>query len=288
MKRDEYTSMNHTDDMDEMLARALRPEMSPSEELNRQLLSGEVKTDSDRQKRGIRKWYVLPKAAVAAAALVLIGSVGVYAATQLLKKPEVTEHTISVGNTEYIDDQAVISTEAPATVEQISSEAGDASTKWLTKDVSIVNGYTNTSFTYDSYRTAAQEADMFCWIEPEYDTPEYVNYTTVDGEGYLSRMVYATFHVNEGEVRLCQSVDEKGVSDDMAYSIQVNAPSNQRTYTTKAGQEFTLVDDVTGEGEESRTLTYVLIAYDQYKGYLSFEKMSDAEIGIFLENLKLN
>ena len=55
---------------------------------------------------------MLPKAAVAAAAVVLIGSAGVYAATQLLKTPEVTEHTITVGNTEYVDDDAIMATEA--------------------------------------------------------------------------------------------------------------------------------------------------------------------------------
>ena len=288
MEKDDYTRMDHKDDMDGLLARALRPELCPPEELNRQILSGEGTADVERQKRGIRKWYALPKAAVAAAALVLIGSAGVYAATQFLKTPEVTEHTISVGNMEYVDDQAVIASEEPASVDLISSEAGDETTKWLNKDVSSVNGYTNTDFTYDSYRTAAGEAGMSCWIEAEYDKPESVKYTTVEGKGYRSRTISATFRVNDGEICLSQSVDDEGVSEDMAYSVRLNAPTNQRTYTTKAGQEFTLVDDVTGEGEESRTVTYVMIAYDQYKGYLSFENLTDEKIGDFLEGLTLN
>ena len=288
MEKDDYTKLDHSDDMDGLLARALRPELCPSEKLNRQILSGEGTADVERQKRGIRKWYALPKAAVAAAALVLIGSAGVYAATQFLKTPEVTEHTISVGNMEYVDDQAVIASEEPASVDLISSEAGDETTKWLNKDVSSVNGYTNTDFTYDSYRTAAGEAGMSCWIEAEYDKPESVKYTTVEGKGYRSRMIYATFRVNDGEICLCQSVDDEGVSEDMAYSVRLNAPTNQRIHTTKAGQEFTLVDDVTGEGEESRTVTYVMIAYDQYKGYLSFENLTDEKIGDFLEGLTLN
>ena len=189
---------------------------------------------------------------------------------------------------DYVDDQAVIASEEPASVELISSETGDATTKWLTKEVSKVNGYTNTSFTYDSYRTAAEEAGMSCWIEAEHDKPESVEYTKVEGDGYRSRTISATFRVNDGEICLSQSVDDEGVSEDMAYSVRLNAPTNQRTHTTKAGQEFTLVDDVTGEGEESRTVTYVMITYDQYKGYLSFENLTDEKIGDFLEGLTLN
>ena len=280
--------MSNTDkmkpNMDQMLREALRPELSPSAELNERILSGNREADPKRQKNGIRKWYILPKAAVAAAALVLIGSAGVYAATKLLSDPVVTEHSISVGNTEYVDDDAIMASEEPATIENISSEKGDENVKWLTKDVEIVNGYTNTRYTYATYEEAAAEAGMDRWLGTEYALASPASFTDVEGQGYHSKMVNAEFNVKSGSVFISESVAEAGVADDAAYSIQMQHPSNERTYTTENGLQFKLVDDTSAEGNVT---TFVLIAYDRHTGYLSFEGLTDEEIHEVLENVSI-
>jgi len=280
--------MSNTDkmkpNMDRLLKEALRPELSPSAELNERILSGNREVDPKKQKNGIRKWYMFPKAAVAAAALVLIGSAGVYAATKLLSDPVVTEHSISVGNTEYVDDDAIMASEEPATVENISSEKGDENVKWLTKDVEIVNGYTNTRYTYATYEEAAAEAGMDRWLGTEYASASPASFTDVEGQGYHSKMVNAEFHVKSGVVFISESVAEAGVADDAAYSIRMQHPSNERTYTAENGLQFKLVDDTSAEGNVT---TFVLIAYDRYTGYLSFEGLTDEEIHEVLENVSI-
>ena len=280
--------MSNTDkmkpNMDRLLKEALRPELLPSAELNERILSGNREVDPKKQKNGIRKWYMLPKAAVAAAALVLIGSAGVYAATKLLSDPVVTEHSISVGNTEYVDDDAIMASEEPATIENISSEKGDENVKWLTKDVEIVNGYTNTRCTYATYEEAAAEAGMDRWLGTEYASASPASFTDVEGQGYHSKMVNAEFHVKSGVVFISESVAEAGVADDAAYSIQMQHPSNERTYTAENGLQFKLVDDTSAEGNVT---TFVLIAYDRHTGYLSFEGLTDEEIHEVLENVSI-
>ena len=147
-------------ELDSVLSQALLPAFSPPSELNRQLLSGEVKIDGSRQKAAIRKMYMIPKVAAVVLAILCVGGAGVYAATQLLKKPTVTEHGISVGNTEYIDDAAIAKTEEPVTTNQLSYEEGTADTLWTSKTVTEVNGYVTTTYAFDSYTKAQQEAGI--------------------------------------------------------------------------------------------------------------------------------
>ena len=272
--------------MDALLSEALKPELRPSAELNDRILSGNAAPDEARQRQGIRKWYALPRVAVAAAAFVLVGSVGVYAATQLLKTPEVTEHTVSVGNTEYVDDDAIMATEAPATVELISTEESDGSTKWQTKKVETVNGYTNTWLTYATYADAAEEAGMSRWLGDAYTADAPVDFVQTEGQGLLEKEVRATFSVQEGTVRLVQGITPEGVAEDAAYSIQMGHPINERSYTAGSGLEFRLVDDAVGEGQP--LTTYVLIAYDQYTGYLAFTDLSEEEIHAVLDAVTIN
>ncbi len=274
---------NEDRELDRMLSEALKPKLKPSAGLNEGILSGEAATDPERQKRGIRKWYLLPKTAVAAAAIVLIGSAGVYAATQLLKDPVVTEHTVSVGNTEYVNDDAIMATETPATVETISTEKGNASTKWQTKKVEKVNGYTNTWLTYADYAEAAEDAGLPRWLGENYKAESPVTFVETKGKGYHSRELHAEFRIHEGTALLITSLADEGVAEDAAYSIQMGHPTNERTYTTKAGIQFRLVDDMVGEGQP--ITTYVMIAYDRYTGYLAFTGLSEKEIHQVLEDV---
>ena len=273
---------------DDTLKMALRPNYKPAEELNRAILAG--KTSGETKRKGMKKWYVFPRVAVAAAAVVLIGSAGVYAATQLMK-PKVTEHAISVGNTEYVDDAAIANTEEPASAKQISSEAGDENVKWTSRTVSELNGYTTTVYSYDSYAAALEDAGMESRFTVEY--PERIVTRTVTedrkasetqgAEGYRSTTVSAEFTCHAGAFEVLQDRSESGVAEDSAFSIKLSNTSNERTYTTASGLELTLVDTE----EDGGLCTTVMVSDGDVKGYLRFRGLSEEEIREVLDTVKL-
>ena len=69
--------INETKGLDSVLSEALSPTFSPSAELNRQLLSGEVKIDGSRQKAAMKKMYMIPKVAAVVLAILCVGGAGV-------------------------------------------------------------------------------------------------------------------------------------------------------------------------------------------------------------------
>jgi len=273
---------------DDTLKTALRPNYIPDAELNRAILAGEKAGETKR--KGMKKWYVFPRVAVAAAAVVLIGSAGVYAATKLLK-PTVTDHAVSVGNTEYVDDAAIANTEEPASTKQISSEAGDENVKWTSRNVSEVNGYTTTVYNYDSYAAALEDAGMKDRFTVEYPSRNVIRTVTEDrkasetqgAEGYRSTTVSAEFTYRAGVVEVLQDRSEVGVSEDSAYSVKLSNTSNERNYTTKAGLEFTLVDTE----EDGELYTTVMVSDGKVNGYLQFRGLSEDEIREVLDTVKL-
>ena len=272
---------------DDALKAALRPNYVPGDELNRAILQGEKSAGTKRT--GMKKWYVFPRVAVAAAAVVLIGSAGVYAAVQLLNKPTVTEHTVSVGNTEYVDDAAIAASEEPATTREISFEEGNENVKWTGRTVKETNGYTTTVCTYDSYASLLEDSGMDNWFTAEYPMTDMVYTVTEDrkasetngAEGYRSVSIGASFAYKEGTVDVLQDRSEASVAEDAAFSIKLENTSNSRNYTAKSGLEFTLVDTQ----EEAGVTTTVLISYDNTNGYLRFKGLTDAEIQEVLETV---
>ena len=273
--------------LDNVLSEALRPAFSPSPELKRQLLSGEVKIDGSRQKATIRKMYMIPKVAAVVFAILCVGGAGVYAATQLLKKPVVTEHGISVGNTEYIDDAAIANTEEQVTTNQISYEEGTADTLWTSKTVTEVNGYVTTTYAFDSYAKAQQDAGIGTKFTTEYlpESEDGIIYSVTENEGFRESELSANLKYQEGSFTVLQSRSEEGFAEDYAYSIKLQNTSNERDYSTKDGVTFHLVDETVSGGEENQVNTYVMIAADAYEGFISFHGLSEEQIHEVLDTV---
>lgn len=279
--------MGTSPELDSVLTEALRPAFSPSPELNRQLLSGEVKIDASRQKAAAKRLYVLPKVAAVVLAVLCVGGAGVYAATQLLKEPVVTEHAISVGNTEYIDDAAIADTEEPVTTNRISYEEGTADTLWTSKKVSEVNGYVTTTYTFDSYAKAQQYSGIGTKFTTEY-LPESKNgiiYSVTENEGFRESELSADLKYREGSFTVLQSRSEVGFAEDFAFSVKLQNTSNERDYRTKDGVTYHLVDETISGEDGNKVNTYVMIATDDYEGFISFRGLSEEEIHEVLDTV---
>lgn len=286
-KEDTTQMMGKPNELDNVLSEALRPAFAPSSELNCQLLSGEAKIDGSRQKAAIRKMYMIPKVAAVVLAVLCVGGAGVYAATQLLKKPVVTEHGISVGNTEYIDDAAIANTEEPVTTNQISYEEGTADTLWTSKTVTEVNGYVTTTYAFDSYAKAQQEAGIGTKFTKEYE-PEYedgIQYSVTENEGFRESELSANLKYQDGSFTVFQSRSEEGFAEDFAYSVKLQNTSNERDYSTKDGVTFHLVDETISGEEENDVNTYVMIATDSYNGFICFHGLSEEQIHEVLDTV---
>jgi hypothetical protein len=59
--------------------------------------------------------------------------------------------------------------------------------------------------------------------------------------------------------------------------------SNKREYKTKDGTAFTLVD----EKHDDETRTFVMIACDEFSGYIMFENLTDPQIHKILDTVIL-
>ena len=275
------------DELDSVLTQALRPAFAPSPELNRQLLSGEAKMDGSRQKAAIKKMYMIPKVAAVVLAVLCVGGAGVYAATQLLKKPVVTDHSISVGNTEYIDDAAIANTEEPVTTNQISYEEGTADTLWTSKKVTEVNGYVTTAYSYDSYAKAQQDAGIGTKFTTEYlpESEDGIIYRVTENEGFRESELSANLKYQEGSFTVLQSRSEEGFAEDYAFSVKLQNTSNERDYSTKEGVTYHLVDETISGEEGEEVHTYVMIATDTYEGFLCFRGLSEEQIHEVLDTV---
>lgn len=269
-----------------LLGKALRPVYEPSEELNQKILAGEKKSEGNIYMNGLRKWYVLPKAAAIALAVVCVGSVGVYAAVKALKKPVVTDHAISVGNEDYIDDDAISRTEEPVTTNILATEAGNEDTAWIFKSVSEVNGYTTTSYTYDSYTAALKDAGMGIKFTKEYElSSDGAYFSTTEGDGYSTKCISATFIYNEGCFSVNQDISSGNIAEDAAYSIKLQNTSNEREYSSTSGTEYYLVDEIAAENNEDVVTTYVMLSTDNTNGYISFKGLSEDEMHEVLDTV---
>ncbi len=275
------------DNMDILLEKALRPNAEPSATLNDSILE---KAKTTRRKN---VWYGVPKVAVAVLAFALVCPLGVYAANQILKQVMVTEHTMTVGNTEYFDEQAIVdsmkSTEK-VTTENVSHEEGNANVKWLTKDVQKLNGLvTNTYYTYDDYKAMLEDTKMPNWFSKDYELSENATYVNTKDDTMEEDAISASFKYGEGEGRIHLSVTKmiKGFAEDVSSSLYLTNTGNKRTYKNADGVEFTLVDEVREEGELTTTRTYVVIAYDMYDGHVFFEGLTDDQIHEVLDSIKI-
>lgn len=269
--------------IDKLIQKAFEQEYKPEPELNEMILE-----QAKRRKKGRRIVWGLPRVAVIAFAVLCMGGAGVYAANSILKDVFITDHSISSGNPDNVNDEAIAQPEVPVTTEHVLHEEGNETVNWISKDVQIVNGSAkNTYYIYEDYETALLDAGLDNWFCKSYEAAENAVYVITETEDLQEYCVSASFLYGGGSFHIEEEILKGNISEDTAYSVKLTNTNNKRTYTSASGQDFTLVDEMTENDGEKTVKTFVMIAYDNYYGYIFFENLSDAEIHQILDTVKI-
>lgn len=270
------------DRIDVLIEKSFAADYNPDKELNEKIL------ECVKHRQGNRMLWQLPKVAVAVIAVICMGGV-VYAAGSIIKEVFITEHSIFTGNPDYVDDEVVAVSEESVTAENVQHEDGNDSVNWISKDAEIVNGYaTNTSYAYKDYETALQDSGLDNWFHTAYENAENVIYVVTETEDFVERCIDAGFVYGTGSFLVSESVMTGDIAENVTTSIKLANTNNKRDYTSASGQVFTLVDEITEDGTNKRVRTFVMIAYGDYSGYISFENLEDEEIHKILDTVELN
>lgn len=237
------------------------------------------------------------KVAAITALLLCVGTASVYAAATVIKKKIITDqgviitdHAVSVGNPDYVDDDAISSDEGEVTIENKEHVDGDETVNWLTKDVQIVNGdAVNTYYRYTAYETAVADFDMSLWFSSFPGECMFVTAALTETPDTLHKSINASYQYKSGEVYLYEDIMTGNVAEDVAQSVVLKNTSNIRQYTNVNGRVFTLVDEKSNNhetGEEVIT-TYVMLTEEKYFGYISFAGISEDDMHEILDMLLL-
>ncbi len=265
------------DNMDKLLEKAFTPEYEPAPELNEMILA------QAKQKRRKKSFAAqLPKVAAIVIAIGCITPVGVYATNYLINNVLVTEHGVSVGEVEYVDDAELAKPWEDVKVEDVSDVEGGPNDKWSRKKVEKLGEFTNTYYTYDTYETAIAEAGLDNWFNTVYEGDGYVTYVHTDSKDYVAHEVGAFFYVGEKMFSVSESKRPGVDCSQGTHSLVFGKTANKRTYTAKNGIEYVLVDEAEGDHKGK---TFVVISYGEYFGYLSFDGMTDDEIHQILDTV---
>ena len=249
-------------EFDKAVKSAVAPVFEADAELNRKVMyAAVVGKKSEKEKK--RAFALRPGTVAALIGAVVLCSAGVYAATRLMK-PQETEHAIFVGNSEYVDDEAI------ATLDP-------------TEPVSP--GYETTRETYDTYEEGLEATGFGIGFSQDYELCETVGVSVTTGpDNYRNTSLNAWFRYGEnGVFNVYSDKSEGNIAEDAAYVVPVPNKTNVREYTSPNGETFVLADGST----DGVTKTYVLIAYDSARGVITFQDMSDDEIHAVLDSVEL-
>ncbi len=273
------------DNMDILLGNALKPCISPSVEINEEILNMSTRKSEHRI---MSTAFRLAKVAAVFIAIISMSSVVVYAANKIIKEVFVTDHAISVGNSDYVDDAAIAEDEGEVDIQKTGHEDGDDSVNWISKDVEVVNGYaTNTYYKYKDYATAIMDAGLDNWFNTTYKDVVSVEYVLSETSDFTEKSVCVRYYYNDGSFFVSENIMTGNVASDVAHSIKLKNTNNKREYTATSGNEYTLIDEITEEDSRTIITTFVMIAYDEYYGYISFENLSDEEIQSILDTVMI-
>lgn len=239
------------DHFDNMMRESLAPSFTPGEELKEKILSG-------RKEKKKAKVSQIPKIAAIAAAVVVVSSLSVFAGIRYYESVLVTKHAISVGNPDYVDDEALanIDPNEPASPE-----------------------YSTTSEEYDTYSEAKEKTGLGFDFTSDFELIDKAAHSVTTGPDYKCDELDASFKYGKGSFWACYSVTTGNIAEDAAFSVYMKNTSNKRYHESPNGNVFTLVDEVDGD----KVSTYVMVCYDDVDGYIKFEYLTDEQIGEVLD-----
>lgn len=173
--------------------------------------------------------------AVIACVVMLMGTMSVMAASEILKNVYLTDKSIAVGKYEYVKSG--------------EDDESEPIVETRTKKIK-----------YDSYEEAVKDSGNDLWFECLPGEPVEIERSYIENDFDLLEVqsYYKSYKYVVTEERFYNAVD------DFGYHIRLNNKQNERTYINKNGVEFTLVDD------SYPFWTDVLICYGEQYGYISF------------------
>lgn len=269
------------DNMDELLRKALKPDIQPDPELNDRILNEKRIVEMTPNR-------FLPVAVAAALAVLVLCPVGVYAASKTIFKTKTTvnDDYISQGNQQYVPED--IATSDNATSVETGHEEGTEDTNWISKtDIELSNGVKNTRYKYDNFNLALEDAGFENWFNTDYELAYEVTRTIVDmGSRYVPETsIDAGFNYKGYFFRICMEEWTENNADDMAYTIPMKNSDNARSYVNKQGIEYELVDS---HPEDNKVETYIIIYNKDFVGHMCFVDMSDTVIYEILDTAVVN
>jgi len=269
------------DNMDELLRKALKPDIQPDPELNEKILN-EKRTIEMKPNR------FFPAAVAAALALLVLCPIGVYAAGKTIFKTKTTVKNdyISQGNQQYVPDD--IATSDNATSVETGHEEGTEDTNWISKtDILLSNGTKNIRYKYDDFKLALEDAGFESWFNTDYELAYNATRTIVDmGSRYVPETsIDAGFKYKGYFFNICMEEWTENNADGMADTIPMKNSDNSRNYVNRQGIEYELVDS---HPEENKLQTYTIIYNRDFVGFICFENMDDTIIHEILDTAVVN
>lgn len=222
--------------------------------------------------------------AAVAAAVLIIGSVGVAAVVRAkqLRKVTVETQSMSVGvkpseridqtdSTEYVIDQRYPD----------ETYLGDENTEWVEKRVITNDGMREEIYVYDDLSKALKGYKSSFYMDEfkgELVTAEVTK--VYDDEWiFLDKSLFIQFRYGGGDVVIN---DSHGEVNYFELGL-VGETENPREYVNSNGISFTIVDDSGIEGT-----SYVLISYDNHTGFIWFLDMDDDQIHDVLDLINID
>ncbi|MBQ9936293.1 MAG: hypothetical protein IJO70_10640 [Lachnospiraceae bacterium] len=281
--------------IDDLLKKAMAPDMEPSAELNDKILNA---TATKKKKK---PYSMITKVAAVVLGVALAAPVVTFAAEKIhdyikMRDTYISDDSVAMGNPDYMVPEDTSTTEEEVTSTDLGIVEGTANDKWLRKqEKQLSNSVKNTFYYYADYKTAAEDSGLDNWFSVEYETNTGgyyagdISHCVVDAGDYFSYDINGTLKYNDGFFYVSECKMEGNVAEDYAHTVPLNKPENAREYVNKAGNAFALVDDrkTMNDGVEM-TKTVVIIRYGMYSGSLEFYNLSEEEIHEILDTITVS
>jgi len=284
--------MNNIDDL---LKKAMTPDMEPSAELNNKILNAKV---TNKKKK---TYSTITKVAAIVLGVALATPVVAFATEKVIeyvkfKDAYVAEDSVAMGNSDYMVPEDTSTTEAPVTSTVTEEVEGTVDDKWLRKVEKVLNnGVKNTFYYYADYKTAIEDSGLDNWFSVEYETSYGgyfggdISYCIVDAGDHFSYSINGTLKYNDGYFYVSEGKMEGNVAEDYAHIVPTHGSKNAREYVNKSGASFVLVDSsrTMNDGEVLNS-TVVIIRYGMYSGDIEFYDLSEEEIYEILDTVTVS
>ncbi|MBR3056887.1 MAG: hypothetical protein IKG93_02865 [Clostridiales bacterium] len=227
---------------------------------------------------------VFARIAAAVLAVLAASTLTAYATIQLIRNVTVRKEVLYVGNGDDIDDAITAPEETTFAYDILEDTDGDQSVNWIHRRVEVIdNEYKTTRYQYNDYSKALADHELDRWFNEIPGKVENIEVgLTEDHEMLMYYSIDIAAHIGDGRYYLSETKTPNYDQERHTYMQFLDDMSNERTYKSKSGQTYTIVDDHRDDG---RDLSFVMISYDYYYGVLTCENLTDEQIHEILDAL---